>query len=497
MRLLKTIIPVIIFSTFTIHAHAKPEENRVKKAHLQAHISVPEALLGKCPTQAKALPKDHNMDGWITYGGDIRVGDLTGNGVPDFVVFRSVGGIKPGYIGAFTWQGEVLWERGDKDRMVTNSKNPDDVFVTEGPTRPGPVAIFDIDGDGCQEVVAMMINETADSTDYWKTDDCEFVVLDGKTGEVKKRSAPPALTGANAVSNGKVSAPNYLHMRILAADFTGKGSPQDFVIKIGDYVMAFDGDLTHLWTYMNKYGQYGKHSSYIPTVGDVDNDGLDEVAGGNYLVDNDGSVMWEKLVGEHNDSVAIVDWDGDAEDGKEVATSGYGTVLDNSGDELIQLGKDEVPHGQELRVARFMADRPGVQMAVRYKGHLPDILIADRQGNIVSRFTVDHSHINVGMEPVYWHGPDSAAYLYCPASLWNGYGEKVYDMPGLPKESRSGRMGWYHCIPAVLDSSMRESVILFDAYAKDIWVYGREALVNDIPDNYQHTERQYNARLMD
>ena len=49
------------------------------------------------------------------YGGDIRIGDLTGNGTVDFVVFQSLGGIKPAFLGAFDIDGEPLWSIGRRD----------------------------------------------------------------------------------------------------------------------------------------------------------------------------------------------------------------------------------------------------------------------------------------------------------------------------------------------------------------------------------------------
>ncbi len=55
----------------------------------------------------------------LTFGGDIRMGDLTGDGQVDFMVYRSEdnahdgGGMKPCFWGAFTQTGEVLWQQGE------------------------------------------------------------------------------------------------------------------------------------------------------------------------------------------------------------------------------------------------------------------------------------------------------------------------------------------------------------------------------------------------
>jgi len=328
--------------------------------------------------------------------------------------------------------------------------------------------------------------------------DMEFVVLDGATGKVKVRGAPEPLVEADAFGeSGNRHRANYVHQRLLAADFRCSGAPRDFVVKIGNSIMAVNERLEVVWTYENKFSKYGEHSSYIPCVGDIDGDGRDEVFGGNYLLDDDGTVLWERLVGKHNDSVTIAEWDGKPENGMEAVCSGFGHVLDASGNVLLKLGEEVVPHGQELRLGRFFADVPGLQMAIRYRGHTPDILIADREGKILSRFKVDPSPVNVGMETIHWYGPDGPDLLFSPCGLWNGSGEKVVAFPDLPPPSGKGRMGWFHCIPAELDGSGRESLVLFDPYGEDIYVYGRARLEGYPPTGYRHTARQWNARLMD
>jgi len=53
------------------------------------------------------------------FGGDLRIGDLTGNGRADFLVYRAVdnfcdgGGMKPCFMGAFTIDGEALWKAAE------------------------------------------------------------------------------------------------------------------------------------------------------------------------------------------------------------------------------------------------------------------------------------------------------------------------------------------------------------------------------------------------
>ena len=63
------------------------------------------------------------------------------------------------------------------------------------------------------------------------------------------------------------------------------------------------------------------------------------------------------------------------------------------------------------------------------------------------------------MEVVYWNKPDKTALLYNGGMFFNGYGEQVFVMKGLPKPVGPSRMGWYHCIPADIYGDERENII--------------------------------------
>ena len=90
-------------------------------------------------------------EGALAYGGDIRIGDLRNSGQADFLVYRSVGnahdegGMKPCFLGAFTADGDPIWSHGQGGTQ---------------PSRPGPVAIHDLDGDGRAEVICFFHNMT-------------------------------------------------------------------------------------------------------------------------------------------------------------------------------------------------------------------------------------------------------------------------------------------------------------------------------------------------
>lgn len=436
--------------------------NREARIH-GLRIDIPEALLADGPNG-------------IRFGGDIRIGDLTGNGSVDFLVFRSEddahdgGGMKPCFMAAFDLEGDIIWQVGEGGRQ---------------PSRPGPVAIHDIDGDGESEVVT-----------FWRNSDVECpptslrnVVLqirDGKTGMLEKQSAPEALLACEG------QGANWVHQRLLICNLRGEDSPRDFVVKLGKTVLAFDQDLQVLWSYSNPWDEYTKCPAYIPSVGDIDGDGRDEVNGGYFLLDDDGSVIWEEQWGRNMDSVAIAPWDG----GKMRAFgSGFGHVLDEEGNVILRLGEDLVPHGQELRVADFDQNVPGPEMAIRYEGHKTPVMLIGLDGQVIRRFELNESPNNTGMEAVYWNGPSEPALLYNGGELWSGDGRLYAALPDLPPPIGDRRQGWYHCIPADLWGGPGEEVLIYNPWDRFVATYGSERISES--KFYKPTERQYNARLMD
>ena len=424
-------------------------------------------------------------------GGDIRIGDLTGDGQVDFLVYYALGGIKPCFLGAFSLAGEPLWAVGDRDFTALDADEPGRLTAIS-PDRPGPVAICDIDQDGRQEVLCFLIDSHVKRTSKWNLADVHIAILDGCTGAVKHCAAPEELARCNAYADGEMHIPNYVHQRLLIANFSGHDQPRDFVVKLGCDVLAFNDRLEVLWHYRSKWHRYPEHAAYIPAVGDLDGDGRDEVNGGHFGLDHDGSVLWETFLGDHADSVLVDRW------GTEPAAivSGGGQVLDGSGRRLLHLGADVVPHGQEVRCGNLRPELPGRELAIRYNGHHADVMIVAQDGVVLNRFQVDESPNNTGMEIVRWNGSEQGDLLYSPAALFNGHGHKVATFPELPAPT-GGKMGWYHCFPADVCGDEREEVVLYDPYSDAVYIYTPAPLDESRFDRYHHGPRQYNARLLD
>ena len=103
-----------------------------------------------------------------------------------------------------------------------------------------------------------------------------------------------------------------------------------------------DDELNVLWTHQTRWFEYANCPAYIPAVGDIDGDGRDELNAGYFVLDSDGTPLWERKLARNMDSVVIDEWD----HGKSRAIcSGGGYVVDAEGNAVLALGEELVPHG--------------------------------------------------------------------------------------------------------------------------------------------------------
>lgn len=453
-----------------VAAAAPPQPNAV----LYRRLPVPEPFL--------AERNGHQ------FSGDLLIGDLNSDGRCDFLVYRCRhgaprgahrGGIKPVFLGAFDIDGRPLWQAGEGGNQ---------------PSRPMSVAVRDWTADGADDVICFWHRPDPETPADWQSlADVVIQLRDGITGRVLREAAPHAITERQ--KQDPVGA-NWIHQRLLLADFRGLGEPRDLAVKLGDTCIALDEQFRVLWTFQSEWVEYGRCPAYIPAVGDIDDDGRDELLTGYHLIDDDGSLLWQQQLGPHMDSVAIDRWQGDMR----AFCSGYGHVMSANGDVVLSLGREQVPHGQELRVADFDSSYSGNEFVVRAFGHRPTVhVVSSAAGAIIRTFDLQDSPTNVGMEPVYWNGPDRPALLFNGGWLWDLERAAGHPLPELPPPNGGDvhRMGFYHAIPANLCGDNREELVVWDPTATEIFIYSPSPLDRSLTPEYHHGPRQYNPRLMD
>lgn len=390
-----------------------------------------------------------------------------------------MGGMKPTFLGAFEMDGNLLWQVGGGGNQ---------------PSRPMSVAIKDWTGDGADDVICFWHQPQAGlKTDWQSLADVVIQLRDGQTGKVLREASPKAIIERRR--KDPVGA-NWVHQRLLIANFRGTPQPRDIAVKLGDTYVALDEDFNVLWTYQSEWVKYSQCPAYIPAVGDIDGDGRDELLTGYHLIDNDGQLLWKNKLGANMDSVSIDRWQGTMQ----AICSGFGHVMTTKGNVVLSLGKDAVPHGQEVRVADFHDGHSGNEMALRAFGHTPTIhLVSSQTNQIINTIELQFSPTNVGMEPVYWHGPEKRALLFNGGWLWDLQLGQGRQLPGLPPPNGGEvhRMGFYHTIPANLIGDDREELVIWDPTASHIYIYTQSQLNAKITAKYHHGPRQYNPRLMD
>ncbi|MFQ5707775.1 MAG: PKD domain-containing protein [bacterium] len=222
--------------------------------------------------------------------GGIIVADLDGDGLLDYLVSTKDGPLSSqtsrATIGAYSHYGTPLWVE-DVDLRINE--------VTYGlPGLFGPgLAAGDIDDDGQVEVLHL---DTGHS----------LIIRNGRTGVVERTLALPTPQGGI----GRWGQIQIVNLRgkgdkdlILQADH----DPNNFDVKNPfPWIAAIALDTGKLLWSRNDY--YGVRHGGFRAV-DIDNDGLDEVAGG-VFVDDDGSRMntWNyRHIRGHLDAISIAD----------------------------------------------------------------------------------------------------------------------------------------------------------------------------------------------
>lgn len=202
----------------------------------------------------------------------IRFGDLSGDGRMDLLLIKPDAVPDERYFAhsivcatAFSADGELLWQIGDKDFNSPNLKCE------------LPAQIYDIDRDGKNEVILIMNGE--------------ILIIDGKSGETKKSAPLPESFSCDSIT---------------IADLEGTGYAQNILIKNKfSKLWALDFNLNILWSFEGNLG-------HTPFVFDLNGDGKEEIIAGFNVLSSIGELLWKAEMPAHANSVCACTFSGES-----------------------------------------------------------------------------------------------------------------------------------------------------------------------------------------
>jgi len=379
-------------------------------------------------------------------GRHIRFGHLTGGGNLEMVLAQNMK-LTPANdnlatvrcLTALDLDGNVLWQFGDP------SADPDAGMLTADV----PVQIYDIDGDGRDEVLCLK--------------NFKLYVLNGGDGTVKSVFHLPQ-DPQDENNFGRLTGDS-----IIIANFRGLPRPADIVVKSRyKQVWAYDNEFNLLWTHRCNTGHFA-----VPY--DFDGDGRDDLFVGYTLIGPDGDVRWSLDWGDHTDEIAIGPFDmaqgrpfDPSRDDVQIAivcgAEGF-NILSPEGEVLY---RERLGHAQRLSAAKFRHDLEGLQFyVVTFWGNPGIISLHDCTGKSLLEFEpgVTGSVLN----PVNWTGEGTELALLSGSvehgGMIDGHGRRVVLFPddGHPEL----------CAEALdLTGDARDEVVLWDL--ERIWIYTQD-----------------------
>jgi hypothetical protein len=354
---------------------------------------------------------------------------------------------------AVNMEGNVLWQFGEPATGIDAGLVTADL----------PVQIYDIDGDGQDEVLCLK--------------NFKLYVLDGRNGAVKN-VRPLPLNPDKESTFGRLVGD-----AIVIANFRGLARPSDIVIK-NRYrqIWALDNDLNLLWTHAFPTWQSGHFAQPY----DLDGDGRDELYIGYCLLGPDGEVRWAHDWHDHTDEIAIGPFDPDRDDVQIATVCGEAGFNILAADGKV-LYREMLGHAQRLSAAKFRADLPGLQFYVStYWGSAGILSLHDCWGKRL--FEVEPRSLGNVLNPVNWTGQGTELALLSGSwehgGMLDGHGRRVVRFPddGHPEM----------CGEALdLTGDARDEVVLWDMDRLCIYTQDRPFVGDRIyhPLRYPH----YNA----
>lgn len=399
----------------------------------------------------------------------LRFGHLTGTGEWFAVLAqmqKRVNRDAYGFISCLTavsLDGQILWQLGEPSRETE---------VLGKVSADMPFQVYDIDGDGVDEVIVGR--------------NFEIQILDGPTGAIRKSvktpiSAPEEDEGLIGVPYGIYAFDRINPDGIRICNFRGKERPADILIK-DRYcrIYALDEDLEMLWSYRSP-----KNTGHCPLPVDINGDGRDELLVGYTMLDSRGQELWSYPIEEdHTDEIVAGKFRGDGRGYFACVSGTEGFFIGDMYGNII--ARDWIGHAQRVSVANYRPDRPGFELAVtNYWGHQGVIYLYDSDGKEL--WEMENEMNGNILSPVNWDGTGAELILTNGdpqrGGLLNGDGIRAVAFPddGHPTL----------CCEAIdLTGDERDELVVWDYHS--MYIYTQED--NPKPQTYHPVKfPRYNA----
>jgi F5/8 type C domain len=262
-------------------------------------------------------------------GGGARplIGDVTGDGrldvvmmQPHFISDDRFEGALVAALTAYDVEGGLLWQAGTVDPRGRNQGS--DI----------PAQVHDVDGDGDNEVVAVMHPGGDTSVEG------RFMVFDGRTGALVRDFALPHPEA---------------HDAILFVNLSGGNTPREILLKDRyEHVWAVDGHGNLLWDTAANTGHY-------PWPYDFDRDGRQEVMVGYHLLSPDGEPIWVYGGTGHADSMWMADITADGQ--PEVMQGGDAAIAFEAATGTQLWRQEDIVETQNIMTGDFIPELAGLE----------------------------------------------------------------------------------------------------------------------------------------
>ncbi len=338
--------------------------------------------------------------------------------------------------------GKILWQIGE----------PCDSDETEKLTTDLPFQIYDIDNDGIDEVITS-----------W---DFKLMILDGRTGKIKKsiptplnEAAPETVTG---LEFGKYAFKRLNVDAIRIVNVSGADRHSEILIKDRySRYWIYDKDLNYEWQF-SKY-----NTGHFPFSYDFNGDGKDEIFSCYNMVDSTGKLMWSLPIDtDHTDEIIVGRFAPDQDERLAIVSGWEGFMIVSKDGKIIV--RDINGHGQRISSANYCPDRKGFEIATTtYWGNNGIVYLHDCNGKeIWHREMLSNGNV---ICPLNWDGNgEELIWMSAHEGAFDGEGHRVMTLPddGHPEM----------CTELInLTGDERDEIVVWDRHTMYIYTQDGEA----------------------